>query len=160
MSTRTDRQPTEHDLSWMLSDAIVLLNSQRRYSAILLLLCTVDALAARRFPKKRVGERFEEFLKTQMRRPGKPQIHNIFVPSRGEPLTFEYILYKYLRNPVVHEGAQLELDDPKDYVVQIDWSDLRQGLKVDRDNNRVILGGELILDILLDAVSNGLKEGP
>jgi len=106
-----------------------------------------------------VRERFEAFLKSQMRRPGRPQVHNIFVPERNELLTFEYILYKYLRNPVVHEGARLELDSPKGYAVQIDWTRLSRGIKVDGENKRVILGGDLIIDILLDATVNGLKEG-
>jgi len=95
--TEIKQQSTVHDLSWMLRDAIGLMNFQRYYSAMLLLLCAVDALAARHFPKKGVRERFEEFLKTHMRRPGRPQIHNIYVPPRDDLLTFEYILYKYLR---------------------------------------------------------------
>jgi hypothetical protein len=147
-----------HDLSWMLSDALSLLHLQRKYSAILILLCAVDAIAARRLPNKDVRGRFEEFLRIQMRRPGRAQIHNIFVPSQEKLLTFEYILYKYLRNPFVHEGALLELDSPNNYAVQIDWTELPRGVKVDSDNNRIILGGEMIIDILLDAVSNGLKE--
>ena len=157
--TETDQTlEKSHPLSWMLKDAIELLRLQRRYGAMLILLCAVDAIAVRCFPAKGVGERFEEFLKKQMRRPGRPQIHNILVPSKMETLTFERILYTYLRNPVVHEGALLELDHPKNYTVQIDWAELSRGVKVDSDNNRVILGGELIIDTLLDAVNNGLKE--
>ena len=153
-----EQEQDQHELWWMFQDAVGLLNLQRKYSALLLLLCAVDALARRRFPNKGVGERFEEFLKEQMRREGRPQVHNIEIPSRGELLTFERILYKYLRNPVVHEGAQLALDHPKGYAVQIDWEALPRGIKVDSDNNRLILGGELVLDILLDAVSNGLRQ--
>ena len=147
------------DASWMLNDAIHLLQSKRPYGAILLLLCAVDAIAARRFPGMGVRERFEEYLKTQMRRPERPQIHNIFVPPRNELLTFEYILYKYLRNPVVHEGAKLELDSPAGCAVQIDWGELSRGVKVDGVHSRVILGGELIIDILLDAVMEDQKSG-
>lgn len=148
-----------HELSWMLSDALDLLSQKRRYSALLILLCAVDALARRRFPKTtRVKQRFEEFLKSKMRRPGRPQLWNIFVPQRNELLAFEHLFYKYLRNPMVHEGARMELDHPKGYAVQIDWHDLPRGVKVDGVNNRVVLGGELILNILIDAVSEGLKE--
>ena len=149
----------QNDLSWMLSDTAHLLRDNRPYGALLLLLCAVDALASQSFPTLGVRERFEEYLKTKMRRTGRPQVHNIFVPPRNELLTFEYILYKYLRNPVVHEGARLELDHPCGYAVQIDWDKLSCGLKVDSEHNRVIIGGELIIDILIDAVTDGLKEG-
>lgn len=94
-----------------------------------------------------------------MRRPGRPQVWNIYVPDRGELLSFEYIIYKYIRNPVVHEGARLELDHPSDYTVRIDWKDLRRGIKVDGDSNQVILGGDLIIDILVDAVIVGMQNG-
>ncbi len=148
-----------NDVGWMLQDAVGLLNFQRKYSAMLLLLCAVDALARQHFPnEKKVGVRFEDFLKKQMRRPGRSQVHNIQVPNTGEILPFEQILYKFLRNPLVHEGDQLELDNKTGYAVQIDWNKLSHGIHVDSDNNRLILGGELVLGILLDAVSNGLKQ--
>ena len=142
----------------MLTDAVDLLRLGKRYSAMLILLCAVDALAKRTISKGQVGERFEEFLKSKMRREGRPQVWNIFLPSQNQLLTFEYILYKYLRNPLVHEGARLELGHPSGYDVQIDWHDLSRGIKVDSENNRLILGGELIIDILYDAVNEGLKD--
>jgi hypothetical protein len=40
----------------------------------------------------------------------------------------------------------------------MDWREIPRGIKVDRDNNQVILGGELVLDILADAVVEGLRE--
>jgi len=158
MSETSQIPEKSQQFSWMLEDAVELLRLQRRYGAMLILLCAVDAIASHCFPKKGVGERFEEFLKKQMRRSGRAQIHNIFVPSKNELFSFEKILYKYLRNPVVHEGAQLELDHPKNYTVQIDWTEIPRGIRVDNDNNRLVLGGELIIDILLDAVINGLEE--
>ena len=148
----------KHELYWMLSDAMALNESGRRYGAILLLLCAVDALAKRAYPKKNnVRDRFQTFLESKMRRPGRPQVWNIYIPSRKEPLPFEYILYKYLRNPVVHEGARLELGHPNNYVVRIDWHKIPRGIKVDSNNNQVILGGELIIDLLADAVMEGLR---
>jgi hypothetical protein len=148
----------DHDLHWMLADAIALIQMERNYSAILILLCAVDGLAKRAYPKtKEVRKRVEAFLESAMRRPGRPQVWNIYVPPRNELLSFEYIIYKYLRNPIVHEGACLELDHPNKYTVRIDWKNLRRGIKVDSDNNQVILGGELILDILVDAVIEGMR---
>ncbi|MHC4214115.1 MAG: hypothetical protein ACYSWP_12150 [Planctomycetota bacterium] len=123
-----------------------------------MLLCAVDALAARAYPKEKVRERFQAFLESKMRRPGRPQIWNIYVPPRNELLPFEYILYKYLRNPVVHEGARLELDHPNNYSVKIDWHEIPKGIKVDSDNRRVVLGGELIIELLIDAVVDGMRQ--
>jgi hypothetical protein len=149
----------QHELSWLLTDALGLFHFGRKYSAMILLLCAVDALARQADPDNdKVSERFEEFLKTQMRRPGRPQVWNIYVPKRDEILSFEYILYKYLRNPVVHEGARLELDHPSHYAVCLDWSNYPRGIQVDSDHKRVVLGGDLVLDILIDAVANGLKD--
>ncbi|MCD4830321.1 MAG: hypothetical protein K8R02_00770 [Anaerohalosphaeraceae bacterium] len=157
--TDSDRKLHQNDLGWMLQDAIGLLNFQRKYSAMLLLLCAVDALAKQRFPKeKNNGDRFVNFLKEQIRQPERGQVHNIYVPESKKLLPFERILYKFLRNPLVHEGDQLELDHKTGCNVQIDWNKLSRGINVDGDNNRLILGGELVLDILLDAVSNGLKQ--
>ena len=147
-----------HDLHWMLADAIALVQMGRNFGAILILLCTVDALAARAYPDiKEVRKRFQTFLESVMRRPGRPQVWNIFVPPRNELLPFEYILYKYLRNPIVHEGARLELDHPAKCSIRVDWQELRKGIKVDGENNQVILGGELIIDVLVDAVIEGMR---
>ena len=122
----------------------------------MLLLCGVDALAKYSYPQnEKVGERFEQYLKSHMRREGRAQIHNISVPKVNKTLTFEYIIYKYLRNPFVHEGATLEASS--DYAVCIDWSEIPHGLKVDSKNNKVMLGGELVFHILRDAVENGIK---
>jgi hypothetical protein len=150
----------EHELHWMLSDAMALRDSGRTSGAILLLLCAVDALAARAYPNsKEVGRRFKPFLKSKIRRSGLPQVWNIYVPSRKELLPFEDILYKYLRNPILHEGARLELDYPANYTVRIDWYEISRGIKVDSENNQLILGGELIMDLLADAVLEGFRNG-
>jgi len=74
-------------------------------------------------------------------------------------LPFEQILYKFLRNPLVHEGDQLELGNKTGYgAVQIDWNSIPNGIYVDSNHNCLVLGGELIINILLDAVTNGLKQ--
>jgi len=143
---------------WLLDDAIELYRLGRKHSAILLLVCAVDALARAAEPKcDKVGERFERFLRSKMRRSGRPQIHNIFVPKSNQLFSFEYILYKFLRCPLVHEGARLEAHDPEEFAACLDWETIPHGVKVDSANNCVVLGGELVLDLLSDAVSHELQ---
>lgn len=150
--------PATKDFSWLLEDAKMLYQLGRKHSAILLLVCAVDALARNNDPtNKNVGERFEAFLKSKMRRPGRAQIHNILVPKSGRPFSFEYIIYKFLRCPLVHEGARLEAADPTEFAVCLDWETIPHGVKVDNANDRVILGGELVFDLLADAVQHELE---
>jgi hypothetical protein len=145
-----------HDFEWLLNDAITMYQLNRKRSAILLLLCAVDALARRSDPdNKKVGERFENFLKSKMRREGRTQIHNIQVPKENKLFTFECLIYKFLRNPFIHEGTKLE--NQNDYAVCIDWNEIPHGIKVDSKNNKVILGGELVYNILTDAVKDEIK---
>ena len=147
-----------YDLQWLFKDAVFLYQMNRKDSAILLLLCTVDALARRANPGNvKVGERFEKFLHSKMRRKGRPQIHNIEVPQKNKMYTFEFLIYKFLRNPIIHEGARLEINHQDDYAVCIDWKNIPNGLKVDSKNKKVILGGELVFNILADAVQDEIS---
>ncbi|MBI1811755.1 MAG: hypothetical protein HYR78_07495 [Nitrospirae bacterium] len=151
------KPPMNRSLSWLLDDAIFLYKNGRKYGSILLLLCTVDALARETNPNAKVGERFEAFLKSKMRRKGRPQIHNISVPKFNQFFSFEYIIYKFLRCPLVHEGSRLEVDDPAEFAVRLDWDTIPNGLSVDTVNNCVILGGELVFKLLTDAVQHELQ---
>jgi len=145
---------------WLLDDAVTLYHLGRKHGAILLLLCAVDALARVADPENtNNGDRFEQFLRSKMRRPGRAQIHNIQVPKLNRLFSFEYIIYKFLRCPIVHEGARLEASDPAEFAVCLDWDTIPRGVKVDSDHNRVILGGELVLGILADAVQHELGSG-
>ena len=147
-----------HNSQWLLEDAGALYQMNRKYGAILLLLCAVDALAREADPNNRnVGERFKKFLCSKMRREGRAQIHNIEIPQEGKFYTFENLIYKFLRNPLVHEGARLETDHQDDYAVCIDWENIPYGLKVDSEDKKVILGGELVFNILEDAVQDEIK---
>ena len=147
-----------HDLQWLFEDAIALYQINRKYGAILLLLCAVDALARRADPNtNKVGERFEKFLRSKMRREGRPQIHNIEVPQKGKLYSFEFLIYKFLRNPFVHEGARLEINHQDEYAVCIDWGNIPHGVKVDSGNKKVILSGELVFNILVDAVQDEIN---
>jgi hypothetical protein len=92
-----------------------------------------------------------------MRRPGRAQIHNIHVPKFDRLYSFEYIIYKFLRCPLVHEGANLEAQDPAEFAVCLDWETIPRGVKVDGANNRVVLGGVLVWDLLSDAIQHELQ---
>jgi hypothetical protein len=74
-----------------------------------------------------------------MRRPGRPQIHNIEVPKQKKLYAFEHIIYKFIRCPFVHEGEQLKALE-NDYEVCIDWQIIPNGIKIDQEKNKVILG--------------------
>jgi hypothetical protein len=153
----TISQP-RNDISWLLEDALFLHRSGKKYGAILLLVCAVDALARQVDPTNtNNADRFEKFLRSKMRRADRPQIHNIHVPKLNRLFSFEYIIYKFLRCPLVHEGSWLEASDPDEFPVCLDWDTIPHGVKVDSENNRVILGGELVMNLLADAVHHELQ---
>ena len=149
---------TSGKAQWLLDDATELYRLGRKHSAILLLACAVDALARTAEPEcSQVGERFERFLRSKMRRPGRAQVHNIHLPKFDRLFSFEYIIYKFLRCPLVHEGTKLEAHDPSEFAVCLDWETIPHGIKVDSANNRVVLGGELVFGLLADAVSHEMQ---
>ena len=139
--------------SWLLDDARALYALGRKHGAILLLVCAVDALARAKYPKTDVGERFRTFLKSKMRRPGRAQIHNVGVPKTNSVMPFESLIYKFIRNPLVHEGNRLVAKDPN-VTVCLDWDTVPNGMKVDWENSVVLLGGEFTLNILSDAITH------
>lgn len=111
----------DHDLSGLLTDATGLFRLGRKYSALLLLLCLVDALAARAYPKQKgVRQRFERFLRIRLPKHTRVQNFNIRVPSARKTFRLEEIVYKYLRNPIVHESAQLKHDAETGFPVLVD----------------------------------------
>ena len=135
-----------------------LLQHGRRYGALLLLLCAVDALAVRAYPGARFGDRFKDYLKVKLPAQTRIQTINIRVPKREQVLPLEYILYKYLRNPMVHEGAHLDVDQPSRFEVSIDWSNEAASIRIDDDSNQVVLGGNFVINILKGIVTDGLIE--
>jgi len=140
---------------WLLDDASTLYRLGRKHSAILLLLCAVDALAREADPANpRSADRFEAFLRSRMRRPERPQVHSIEIARLGRLFSFEYIIYKFLRCPIVHEGARLEANDPSEFIVCVDWDTVPHGIKLEPDQQRVLIGGELVLELLADAVQH------
>ena len=81
-----------------VDDALFLWNSGRHDTAFLIALIAVDATARLRYPKLKVGERFEQFLRdTRLRVRG--------VEFRGKLQPLEHIFYTFLRCQLVHEGS-------------------------------------------------------
>ena len=149
----------EHELSWLLTDAIGLFHLGRKSSSMLLLLCVVDTLAKAADPSNhKVGERFQSFLQQRLPKHTRVENFNIHVPQRDELFRLEYILYKYLRNPVVHEGAHLDVTIPANFAVYIDWAPGAPSVNVDNNANRVVLGGDWIIDILGGVVRDAIVE--
>jgi hypothetical protein len=85
-----------------VDDAVFLWKSGRHESAFVLVLIAVAATARQRYPKMKDREGFEKFL---------CDCHTVRlnVEYRGECQSIEYILYKWLRCQLVHEG-QLPVD--------------------------------------------------
>jgi hypothetical protein len=153
-----DAQTPDKCGSWLLDDAVLLYQLGRKHSAILLLLCAVDGLAKQADPANgNSADRFETYLKGLMRRPGRAQIHTVAVPRLRRSVSFEYLIYKFLRCPLVHEGARLEAHDPASFGVCLDWEIVPHGIKLEPERSRILLGGELAFDILADAVSHGIE---
>ena len=161
MSDEAQNQITihDHELSWLFTDAVGLYHLGRKFSSLLLLLCAVDALAKAADPtNEKVGERFQAFLKERLPKHTHVVNFNIRVPQRDEIFRLEYILYKYLRNPVVHEGAHLDVTVEGTFAVFIDWAPGAPSVQVDNENNRVVLGGDWTVDILGGVVKDALIE--
>ena len=151
----------DHELSWLLRDAIGLSHLGRRYSALLLLLCGIDAFAQRAYPELTQRRRFEKFLRETL--PPHTQIENfnIRIPKTQQTLRIEEILYKYLQNPVIHEGAHLDIGKPRNFAVCLDWNDGAVTVNVDNDADQMILSGRWIIEVLanviIDAITNELS---
>jgi hypothetical protein len=149
----------DHEAAWMFTDAVGMFHLGRKCSAMLLLLCAVDALARVFDPgNKNVGDRYRKFLRDRLPAHTRIQNFTIHVPRRKDTFRIEYILYRYLRNPMVHEGAHLDVSKPTNFAVQINWATNAPSVHVDDDNNRVIFGGEWIVDTLGRVVKDALIE--
>ena len=149
----------DHELSWLFTDAVGLYHLGRKYSSLLLLLCAIDALAKAADPENdKVGERFQAYLKQRLPKHTHIENFNIRVPKRDAMFRLEYILYKYLRNPVVHEGAHLDVKVEGTFEVFINWASGAPSVVVDNEKNRVILGGDWTVDILGGVVKDALIE--
>ena len=158
-ATEPEIRVQDHELAWMFTDAVGMFHLGRKYSSMLLLLCAVDALAKVFDPDNdNVGDRYRNFLRDRLPAHTRVQNFNTRVPQRDDTFRIEYILYRYLRNPMVHEGAHLDVTEPANFAVQIAWSTSAPSVHVDNDSNRVVFGGEWIVDIPGGVVKDALIE--
>jgi hypothetical protein len=149
----------DHELWWLFLDATGLYHLGRKPSCLLLLLCAVDALAKRARPNvKLVGKRFTELLKEKLPKYTRVQNYNIHVPQFGDFMRLEAILYKYLRNPMVHEGATLDVQHASGYAVCINWASKAPSVKVSQEDKLVTLGGDWIVDCVAGVVKECITD--
>jgi hypothetical protein len=149
----------KHKLFWLFSDAVGLFHLGRKSSSLLLLLCAVDALAKEAFPKlgpNASKERFTRYLKEHLPKQTRVQNLHIRVPKKARMLRLEEILYCFLRCPMVHEGAQLDMRTTIGANVLLDWQSEKSYVKVDDDT--VILGANGIIRWLFGVVHDALKK--
>ena len=150
----------DHELSWLLRDAIGLSHLGRRCGALLLLLCGVDTFAQRTYPGLTQRRRFERFLREKLPPHTRIDNFNIRIPKTDQTLRIEEILHKYLHNPMIHEGAHLDIGKPHNFAVYLDWNDGAVTVNVDNDADQVILSGrwivEVLANVIIDAITNDL----
>lgn len=108
------------DLAWIWYDAIELRDQGKNDSALLLLLCAVEALAGRRLERIRaLSTRFEKYLSGELAKRVPLSDHLQHKGDDGRKTSLAASVYRFLRNPSVQEGAQAEAGPG----VQIDWGD-------------------------------------
>lgn len=165
----------------LLEDAALLYANKRLPSALLLLLCAVDALAPRVTGHGRVGERYISFLKRCLNDYAGPleatrvmvpdvctlefspgsnvHLENVKVPKTGEMLDFAHIIYTYMRNPIVHEGQTLDVrGDGVDAHVRLDFNDDRLVSRVDEDSETVVIGAPWLAKQLFVILNHELSK--
>ena len=149
----------------LLADAALLRQHHRLPTALLLLLCLVDALAPRPAGHGRVGERFIAFLDDALIKYSDTGVNlmKVEIPETGELLSFGHILYTYMRNPLVHSGESLDVRSHRLVAhVVLDFEDERLICRSDNPSGRVIIGAKWLIDRLftiLDCVLKNAEQG-
>lgn len=147
-----------HPVEWLLNDAVELYAANRRPGCLLFLLCAIDGLAALRFPgtEKSNRARFTGFLKELLPAYTRITNFNVRVNTVGETLRIEEILYKFMRNPMVHEGSELRLDSL--HAVRIDWTENAPSLRTDESSGAEIVGGVWIANQLAALIKDEIAK--
>ena len=151
MTTESELEGAENsDLFWLFHDAFGLFHLERKPAALLLLLCAVDALAARALPEvpERDGERFKRYLGERLPKYAKAAHFDVRVRGQNQTLRIEAVLHNYLRNPVVHEGLRLDMEKVSGVAVHIDWADEARYLRWSDREGRLIIGADWLVDIV------------
>jgi hypothetical protein len=148
----------DHELGWMFTDATGLFQLCRFNSCLLIILCAVDACARRRQPSAGVRERFESFLRDRLPAFTRVTNFNIMIPQHGEFMRLEEILYRLLRNGIVHEGASFSVDHPSQYSVSLDWKSKATTVRVSQQEKLVVINGQWLVDAVAGVVRQALAE--
>lgn len=89
--------------------------------------------------------------------PDKEGLEAHFAKLQEGMISIEQVLWKYCRNPIVHEGLSLAMDG--DTAVTLDWSvpETSLSLKVDQEaENVIVISAPFLLNVLFNIVSKHL----
>lgn len=89
----------------------------------------------------------------------KEQIYANIAKLKESLITIEQVLWKYCRNPIVHEGSQLAIDG--DTAVTLDWSvpQTTLSIKVDQEaKNVIVISAPFLLNVLYQIVAKHLAD--
>ncbi len=146
MSQKVDKMTTK----WMRDDALFLRENRRLQGCLALLLCLVDAQAARCLPgNSNNRSRYCSYLKKRLADLGHDTSYRIEEKDRLVHLS--EIVYEYFRCFLIHEG------DPRDnaeYEVQLKYepnpkSVFGAGILVDRPSEKFVVQAEWLIDLLV-----------
>ena len=145
-------------LAWMREDALFLHEHGRPQGCLALLLCLVDALAAKRYPGKDNNKsRYCKYLKERLVDLGHDVSYRIEEKKRLVHLS--EIIYTYFRCFLVHEGDTLE---SAEYEVQLKYqpnprSVFGAGILVDRPKEQFVVQADWLIDLLLSVSEVSLE---
>lgn len=136
-------------LTWMREDALFLREHGRAQGCLALLLCLVDALAAKCYPGTGDNKvRYCKYLKDRLVDLGHDESYRIEEKDRLVHLS--EIVYKYFRCSLVHEGDTRESTE---YEVQLKYQPnpraaFGAGILVDRPNEQFVVQADWLIDLL------------
>ena len=139
-------------------DAKFLLSEGRNHGALLVLLCIVDGLASIKYPSMARNEnrkRYCNYLRWVFSNNVWPDVRFNLAAPAGK-CRMEEILYNFFRNPIVHEGANLDVDDGWDGPIRIDWES--KGALMDVKAGVSVFSAKKIIALLEQVVFLGVWE--
>ena len=140
-------------------DAEFLMSDRRYHGALLLLLCVVDGLARDKYPsipRNENKKRYCKYLRWIFAKDVWPDVWFNLVDPAGK-CRMEEILYTFLRNPVVHEGATLDVAGDKEEPVRIDWES--KGALMDAREGVLVFNAQKLVAFVKEVVFRGVGEG-
>ena len=146
-------------LAWMREDALFLRDHGRPQGCLLLLLCLIDALAAKRYSSKSNNQsRYCKYLKKRL----VDLSHDVSyrIEEKKRLVHLSEIIYTYFRCILVHEGDTLVNTE---YEVQLRYqpnprSVFGAGILVDRQKIQFVVQADWLIDLLLSVTDVSLEE--